>query len=42
MGRVVSAGGFNERDLKLVDLCSHNASIEGDDERWVVVIGRLV
>ena len=36
------AAGFSERVVGLVDLCSHDASIEGNDARWVVMIARLV
>lgn len=36
------AAGFSERVVRLVDLCSHDASIEGNDARWVVMIARLV
>ncbi len=36
------AAGFSERVMRLVDLCSHDASIEGTDARWVVMIARLV
>jgi hypothetical protein len=36
------AAGFSERVVGLVDLCSHDASIEGTDARWVVMIARLV
>lgn len=36
------AAGFSERVVELVDLCSHDASIEGNDARWVVMMARLV
>ena len=36
------AAGFGERVVELVDLCSHDASIEGTDARWVVMMARLV
>jgi (p)ppGpp synthase/HD superfamily hydrolase len=36
------AAKFIERVVRLVDLCSHDASIEGTDARWVVMIARLV
>ncbi len=36
------AAGFSERVVRLVDLCSHDAAIEGTDARWVVMIARLV
>lgn len=36
------AAGFSECVVRLVDLCSHDASIEGTDARWVVMIARLV
>lgn len=36
------AAGFSERVARLVDLCSHDAAIEGTDARWVVMMARLV
>lgn len=36
------AAGFSERVVRLVDLCSHDASIEGTDARWVAMMARLV
>ena len=36
------AAGFSERVVRLVDLCSHDAAIEGTDARWVVMIAQLV
>lgn len=36
------AAGFSEHVVRLVDLCSHDASIEGNDARWVAMIARLV
>ena len=36
------AAGFSERVVELVDLCTHDASIEGNDARWIVMMARLV
>jgi len=36
------AAGFSERVVRLVNLCSHDAAIEGTDARWVVMMARLV
>ena len=36
------AAGFSERVVRLVDLCSHEAPVEGTDARWVVMMARLV
>ncbi len=36
------AAGFGERVVELVDLCTHDASIEGNDARWIVMMARLV
>jgi len=34
--------GFSDRTIELVDLCSHDKSVQGGDARWVKMIARLV
>jgi len=34
--------GFSDRTVALVDLCSHDESVQGGEARWVKMIARLV
>lgn len=38
----LSAMGFSERVVRLVSLCTHDASIANRDARWVKMMARLV
>lgn len=34
--------GFTKRIIELVDLCSHNSSVENNTERWCLMVARLI
>ena len=34
--------GFTERTIELVDLCSHSLGVQDKNERWVLMIARLI